>query len=672
MDEIRTTILKTLPPAGIVSRKRPSQEYRGVFELDWDPLSFIMEQQSAERSHEAIKKAITLTGTASDGQAMTTAAYLSQAWPATGGLVMQLVADVIKHPGHYSTASFPDASEASAKLQDSKFIITVSGTGESLAEIAQQFAWLGSALRSSPFEYGVASCTPFVQSARLRNRNLWSVSSIPEIFCKIEFRMQRHANGESFSGQCWHNMFRNPIFVSGFPVLTKREYGLGLEMPLNIMAGLTGSDTAIEFDGKIFIKGFSAMLVAVRMMEGLLVWHYFFNKDGHRISYLDQSLRVADKVSLLQLETSRHIVGWCLDCMYNAGAEDALYDTVGTSLPRPHAGCMLDKVSLSGGKIITGGLSFSIFTRDTPPHIVRIGYIPKLKWISTKYVVLWDERDKRGWLVNGTSALLHLVRASLHHYSKDDFSPSFLFDFDKMKNASGRKPNSAIEVLIHNGNKELEIYPGKSERSEEEEIALGKEGSQSSKTHKKKRGYYLFEDLVEQQFTTLEQIIEYQSHASGENGVNLKVRVRKHLEGWDFVELATDYDPRPRVATLEAIGWGWVDFIRSIGAITLFGRGFGELIRPVEFDRMCPGWKSLPTQKYYLAASVQLQYFLGDLQSAAATLSIATRLLYTLGAHTVPINKGSVSSLLLYGKSESKCHLRDLFGYGIHLTNIYA
>lgn len=241
--------------------------------------------------------------------------------------------------------------------------------------------------------------------------------------------------------------------------------------------------------------------------------------------------------------------------------------------------------------------------KDTPLHVVRNGYIPKLKWIATKYVVLWDERDKRGWLVNGISALLHLVRTSLNHYSTDYFSPSFLFDFTKMKNAAGHRPNSAIEVLIHDGNKELEIYPGKSERSKEEETT-NEAGAGSSKTQKKKRGYYLFEDLVEHHYNMLEQIMEHHTHAAGQNGVNLKVRMRKHLEGWDFVELATDHDPRPRVATLEALGYGWVDFIRSIDAITLFGSGFGEIIRPIGFGGMCPGWKSLPTQKYYLAASV--------------------------------------------------------------------
>jgi hypothetical protein len=53
---------------------------------------------------------------------------------------------------------------------------------------------------------------------------------------------------------------------------------------------------------------------------------------------------------------------------------------------------------------------------------------------------------------------------------------------------------------------------------------------------------------------------------------------------------------------------------------------------------------------------VQLQYFLGDLQSAAITLSIATRLLYTLGAHKSPSSNNSV-----YDKSDINFHLRDLF-----------
>lgn len=42
-------------------------------------------------------------------------------------------------------------------------------------------------------------------------------------------------------------------------------------------------------------------------------------------------------------------------------------------------------------------------------------------------------------------------------------------------------------------------------------------------------------------------------------------------------------------------------------------------------------------------------------------LSIATPLIYTLGAHTIPINMVSEASLFFYDKSDTRCHLRDLF-----------
>jgi hypothetical protein len=263
-------------------------------------------------------------------------------------------------------------------------------------------------------------------------------------------------------------------------------------------------------------------------------------------------------------------------------------------------------VSISGGKIITAGVTMAIGAKDISPHVTRDDYIDMLKWISKKHVVLWDEADKRGWLVNGISALLHLVRASLDHDSKDDFSSEFLFDPHMMMDSVNHKPNSATKVLIDRGNRGLKIYPGKIERFDEEETKGKRTDSKADElmTQKNKSAYYLFEDLVEQRCSVLELIMEYQKKKAGQNGVRLKANVRKELEGWDFIDLATDYDPNPRVATLNSLGYGWVDFVRSIGAITLFGYGYGDLIQPAGFHGMCHLWRSLPKHKYYLAASV--------------------------------------------------------------------
>ncbi|KAJ5090706.1 hypothetical protein N7532_009390 [Penicillium argentinense] len=57
----------------------------------------------------------------------------------------------------------------------------------------------------------------------------------------------------------------------------------------------------------------------------------------------------------------------------------------------------------------------------------------------------------------------------------------------------------------------------------------------------------------------------------------------------------------------------------------------------------------------------QFQYFLGDLQPAGVSVSIATRLIYMLGAHRHPTDKSSAAYLPPYDKGDLNCHLRDLF-----------
>jgi hypothetical protein len=61
------------------------------------------------------------------------------------------------------------------------------------------------------------------------------------------------------------------------------------------------------------------MLIATKITRDLLIWHYFYNREGERISYLDHTLQGVDDISLLQLDSSRHVVSWCSDCMYYAG-----------------------------------------------------------------------------------------------------------------------------------------------------------------------------------------------------------------------------------------------------------------------------------------------------------------------------------------------------------------
>lgn len=195
-----------------------------------------------------------------------------------------------------------------------------------MAEIGEQLAWLGAALRSSPYEVGVAYCTPFISDVyannglQLKSRTLHGT----DILCKIDFIVDC---GDELlkpsNGQCWHNMFKNPVVVKGFPIPRRPEPDTGLEISLNMMARLVRAQRADSFNGKLYIKGFAAMLVPTKSHTDLLIWHLLYNKDGTRISYLDNTFPHTENVSPLDFVKVRHVIGWCSEVRNYAGTKDA-------------------------------------------------------------------------------------------------------------------------------------------------------------------------------------------------------------------------------------------------------------------------------------------------------------------------------------------------------------
>jgi hypothetical protein len=125
-------------------------------------------------------------------------------------------------------------------------------------------------------------------------------------------------------------MFTNPILVGGYPICSKPESGLGIEMPLDLLAGLVGASQVVGIQGKVVLKGFATMLVAVKRLGDLLIWHFLFDEEGKRISYLDFALEEACDMNVHQLVDVRHVVGWSRDSSYYAGQ----YSSIGRRTKR--------------------------------------------------------------------------------------------------------------------------------------------------------------------------------------------------------------------------------------------------------------------------------------------------------------------------------------------------
>jgi len=188
--------------------------------------------------------------------------------------------------------------------------------------VAQQLAWLGAALRPSPRDLGIVTCVPFISEKTPTNRSHAETHSTT-LRCKIDFRFEDCELVVGEGGQCWHELFRNPVIASGFPI-TRREGASapqGLELPLKLGAELVGTTFLDKFGSDVFLKGFSSMAVMTGQQKDICSWHFLYKDDGSRIRYTDLPAEHAfpGASNVWDLHNARHVVGWSPDTSYNIG-----------------------------------------------------------------------------------------------------------------------------------------------------------------------------------------------------------------------------------------------------------------------------------------------------------------------------------------------------------------
>ncbi|KAF2194583.1 hypothetical protein K469DRAFT_686592 [Zopfia rhizophila CBS 207.26] len=408
-----------------------------------------------------------------------------------------------------------------------------------------------------------AICEPGLYDRQADHEAVYRITFLTEVI-----RMDATAE----NGECWRNLFRNPAIVRGFPILSRIESDTGVEIPLSIMAGLAEANRVTTFDGQFFVKGFSTMLVPTKVSSGqkLVFWHMLHDEDGSRIPYITECLSSIPSIPSHSIDESflaiaRHVVG----------TADACYRTSWTNLDPAGPGCAFDKVTISGGKIIN------------------------IYFARSRYVVFYDTGDHRAWLINGADAMLRMVRASLDYARTElhEEGDDFLFKAGDLQEAE-----SAVKVLKNRHNMDLAIYRCEDETWDEETTDAA---GNTTKVTKRKETKVRFQDRVKDMYNVLEQIYDHQAKLSGP-GMPLKTTPRQKLEGFDLMHIIVGEHPViPRMTELKPSGRGWVDFSRSIQAITLFGCGFGDLIEPVQGPKMpCKHWITVPKGQDFLAAHV--------------------------------------------------------------------
>ncbi|KAL1846020.1 hypothetical protein Daus18300_014381 [Diaporthe australafricana] len=477
-----------------------------------------------------------------------------------------------------------------ASLHQSNFELEASGHPDTIVEIGEQLAWISSSMRSSDVPGSVSHCMPLIERVIVKEQTDTSVSMAIR-FARPELEIA--AEGGS-GADCWRQLFRNPTIVEGFPIMRRIGSGTGMELSITTMAALIRAKRINVFKDNFHIKGFCSMLVAVKRLGDTMLWHALVNEDGSDIKYHDsrvQEIRpqTAENSALLlsQLTSMRHVIGWWSHVKNYAGAVDANFDIGRCGLPSPGLGFALEKINVGFSRYITANALVALGKRDKPlPAVTSNVYLDQMRCISRKYAVLYDVDEQRAWLLDGASVLLHLLRSSLIIDEEDGMSPIHGHrDLYHPVIADGSiKP---FQVLRESMN--LKLY----EMPEAEDITIKTKWSGKARpaqalssrqvTETRKQTWYCIKDRVDLIYSALDEIFDHHSDMSS-SGVGFKVRLspRTQLEGFEFWDIASGASHiRPYTTTLDASGEGWVDLVRELQAIVLFGRGFGEILQPM-------------------------------------------------------------------------------------------
>jgi hypothetical protein len=129
---------------------------------------------------------------------------------------------------------------------------------------------------------------------------------------------------------CWHVLFSNPVIAYNFPIPSRDDGFLGLEIPIRMMAALAGASHAVEFGDGLILKGFSSMIVPSKSNKNAIQWHFIKNEDNTRLEYCQadqqcQNRAALDRVDRKSLASRRSFLGWWGEVTTNLGTADARY-----------------------------------------------------------------------------------------------------------------------------------------------------------------------------------------------------------------------------------------------------------------------------------------------------------------------------------------------------------
>ena len=543
------------------------------FHVDWELVNYT---KSELHPGQLLSSVLAVSGGTLHAEALPCSEYCQRTWPTTGNFVLKTVENALEDirkgipPRRESSfmgmiISFEDWDvNVSPGKETAK--LSVKGSGKQIIDIAQQLAWLGTA-------YRVPNEGRFARSGFVIHR-----VQDPLVF---KFSLLPLRNIKETLQACWHLLFTNGVLAYGFPIRA-RSGEKGIEIPFDAMIHLAGISGPIEYRGGLLLKGFLTIIFPKSSPEqASSQWHLIYDQGPGPIplsSAAQETYRAMWPLKDLPLLTQkRAFLGCYKDVDIHLGTRHASYDRIGSSGTRlPGRKPEFSGFNFTFALPKFGGLSATMnytLPKRLSMHREEKSYEQLLAYSSAMPLILYDtsDCDRRAWMVPALSVVLHMIHLWAC-WKKKNFTSLRIAELPYAK-PTWNIGQEAQEVIYKSSNDELYI----------------------SRDDGKP---YSVKDLVHRYWAEIEKVVGVERDNSPPND---------HVVGWDLMELVTGAPTsRIREPYKGKAKSDWYRLANHSDMPVFFCRGLGEVIVPKpDTQSLCNRWKTVPTEKEYLTASVQ-------------------------------------------------------------------
>ncbi|MCJ1395892.1 hypothetical protein MMC18_008778 [Xylographa bjoerkii] len=563
------------------------------FEVYCDLLAFMQRHYGEGSGSSTLGSVISLSGTARHAQATTAADYVRSHWPETGLLTLDALQCAMNDEHHIFKVSHTEP-KLDFDVHISKTIfLRVAGSLRSIRDISRQLEWIGCAFR-------------FSDGDRIEYSRAIKDSDNPDVF---RFQQEPVPNDEDEFG-CWFPLFTNAVIAHGFPIASRMNNEIGLEVSFHVMIALSGVQYSATFEGGTILKGFSSMLIPTVKYDGSIQWHFWYNHTGGQLDYSEVQDKQRVLVSEMDMREKRAFLGWCEKAEIHLGTQGTNYSELNYS-PALELGSHMIWSGLTpsftaGISNICGGLTFQLKfgARDGNIHFSRQGSLQKIIWLAEQTpVIMYEPEEKRGWLVPASGVILHMFHTRLDRTPFERGGLSIESTY-----ADPTRHGSAAALVALGALVSLEPTP------------LTPISEKSSG----KAALTLLGEIILEIWGMLDVCLyktRERNKAPGKAIRNLGTK----LQGYEYMDIVEQNSSfRLKEETIDTTHGGWVDLAKDINCLVLFGCGFKDIIKPAPGSIPCQNWKKLPEKKDYLAASAAIIRHLFDRAGSHSTLKNLT------------------------------------------------